>query len=136
MNAHALALLMQFFSMNQQDVYVYTLPNVYRTTLTYQGRICPETYNSYGNIEQNPVSAWLIGNKVPDLCYVGGCLGAVGITSLLSDFDNQHLKGFPFGTADIFTTLLTLAEINAIHSWAVYNVGPVEQNWTLAKIVF
>lgn len=136
MKAHTLALLFQFFSMNQQDVYLYTLPHVHQSTFYYHGELCFFKPKYYGLAEDNPVSAWLIYSKLPDVLFLGGCAGAIGISNLLSDFDKDHLKGFPVGTSDIFMTILTFAEIQAIHSWAFLGLGPSEQSWTFAKIEF
>lgn len=123
MSAQVLALSFQLLVLNTQDQFAYTEPNIGKT-FTYDGQ-------AYQAQESNPISAAFLDGGAGTLYFVGAAGADVVAASLLTDFDKEHLKGLPIGTADIYMAAATLIEIDAIHSWAKFGFGPPEVSWTV-----
>lgn len=113
MTGSTLALLLQFCVMSHQDIYNYTLPNVN----TYQ---CGYLFK-----EANPVLEKFQESGLDSVYFVGsGALVAV-VTEKIGDLGGRVLMAG-----------LTAMEVNSIHSWGRFGIGPREVNWEFARLDF
>lgn len=131
MQGHVLAILLQSFAMLQQDEFVYTKPNI-GPHFHVADSAHPQWPAGYFIVyeEANPFQKPFTDNDLWVPSYILNVGGTAVVTGLLDDFDHQHLKGSPIGTADIFLGLIVYTEIQAIHSWARFGLGPPEVKWT------
>ena len=126
--AEWLAIFMQLGAMNGQDILTYTAPNIGKEGI-YHGQ-------RYVLNEANALPDIFIKEGIPGI-YVVGLTGVeLGVASLLGDFDKDHLKGIPIGTRDFFLLVYTVLEMEAIHSWGKYGLGPPERQWEFIHISF
>lgn len=110
MSGMTLAMLMQFCVMSHQDIYTYTLPNVN----TVQ---CGRYFT-----EHNKVLDGFEKSGLEDVYFVGSGVLVGVVSEKVGDVGGRLLLAG-----------LTLMEINAIHSWGKWGVGPREVEWEFGR---
>jgi hypothetical protein len=80
------------------------------------------------NSEGNRVARYLFDRGFGSLTGFIGMVGVCGTAHLLKKVDRNLSK--------IFISAITIAEINAIHSWAKHGIGPKEKIWPIYQISF
>ena len=118
MNGTTLALLMQFCVLDSQDMYSYTIPNLNKTVLS------DSRFVKLGEINADSLNFQTRG--LAGLYVAGTCLTVAGISEFVGRVDPLF--------SQVVLAIYTLTEIEAVHSWGKYGLGPSEVNWTLARI--
>jgi hypothetical protein len=132
-----LALLMQVLAMEHDDIFVYTQPNIgihYRKADAEH----PQWPNGYllNSQEKNKFNKFFFDRGLWGVAYALDTAATVLTIGGCDQFDHDHLKNWPVGTADIALIAFTFMEIEAIHSWGKYGFGTPEVQWTFFRKEF